>query len=64
MAQVSKSNSSRVRPPLSQIVPEPEIDEALWTAYRRHDKSAVTEALLRRYLPGLILAVNVRTERD
>jgi hypothetical protein len=27
-----------------------EIDEALWTAYRRYDKSAVTKQLLRRYL--------------
>ena len=27
-----------------------EIDEALWAAYRRYDKSAVTENLLRRYL--------------
>jgi hypothetical protein len=27
-----------------------EIDEALWAAYRRYDKSAVMEKLLRRYL--------------
>jgi hypothetical protein len=27
-----------------------EIDEALWAAYRRYDKSAVTQKLLRRYL--------------
>lgn len=27
-----------------------EIDEALWAAYRRYDKSAVTQNLLRRYL--------------
>lgn len=60
MARVSKLNSSRVRPPLSQSVPEHEIDEALWAAYRRYDKSAVTEALLRRYLPGLTSAVNGR----
>jgi hypothetical protein len=26
------------------------MDEALWTAYRCHDKSAVTMNLLRRYL--------------
>jgi hypothetical protein len=27
-----------------------EIDEALWAVYRRYDKSAVTQNLLRRYL--------------
>jgi hypothetical protein len=27
-----------------------EIDEALWDAYRRFDKSAVIEKLLRRYV--------------
>jgi hypothetical protein len=37
---------------------EHEIDEALWTAYRRHDKSAVTDQLLRHYLPALILTSN------
>jgi hypothetical protein len=36
------------------------IDEALWGAYRCHDKSAVTENLLRRYLPKLTLVPNVR----
>jgi hypothetical protein len=27
-----------------------DLDEALWAAYRRHDKTAVTEGLLRRYI--------------
>ena len=27
-----------------------DLDEALWAAYWRHDKNAVTEELLRRYL--------------
>src|SRR4029077_15173737 len=45
-----KSKSSRVRAPDPQSVPDCEIDEALWAAYRRYDKSAVTKQLLRRYL--------------
>jgi hypothetical protein len=35
--------------PLAALANE-DFDEALWTAYRRHDKTAVTEGLLRRYL--------------
>jgi hypothetical protein len=27
-----------------------DLDEALWAAFRRHDTTAVTEGLLRRYL--------------
>jgi hypothetical protein len=27
-----------------------DLDEALWAAYRRHDKTEVTEGLLRRYI--------------
>jgi hypothetical protein len=30
-------------PPDSQSAADYEIDEALWAAYRRHDKSAVTK---------------------
>lgn len=45
-----KSNSSRVRTPDPQSAADCEIDEALWAAYRRSDKSAVTKQLLRRYL--------------
>jgi hypothetical protein len=45
-----KSNSSRVRAPDRQSAADCEIDEALWAAYRRSDKSAVTKQLLRRYL--------------
>ena len=41
-----------------------DIDEALWTAYRRHDKSAVTENLLRRYIPGRAFIRNVSAARD
>jgi hypothetical protein len=44
------SNSSRVTLPDSRSIDDCEIDEALWAAYRRYDKSAVTEELLRRYL--------------
>jgi hypothetical protein len=36
-----------------------DIDEALWTAYRRCDKNAVTENLLCRYLPELTIIPNV-----
>jgi hypothetical protein len=45
-----KSNSSRVRAPDPQSAADCEIDEALWAAYRRSDKSAVTKQLLRRYI--------------
>ena len=40
-----------------------DIDEALWTAYRRYDKSAVTEQLLRRYLTALAFLPNESTAR-
>lgn len=45
-----KSNFSRPRLPDSRSAADCEIDEALWAAYRRSDKSAVTKQLLRRYL--------------
>ena len=45
-----KSKSSRVRAPDPRSAADYEIDEALWAAYRRYDKSAVTKQLLRRYL--------------
>ena len=48
-----KSNSSRVRTPHPQSAADCEIDGALWAAYRRYDKSAVTKQLLRRYLTTL-----------
>ena len=38
-----------------------EIDEALWAAYRRYDKSAVTQNLLRRYL---VTAKAIRRRRN
>jgi hypothetical protein len=41
-----------------------DIDEALWVAYRCYDKSAVTENLLRRYLPELTFIPNVSADRD
>lgn len=50
MSIKSKSNSSRARLPDSRRAADCEIDEALWAAYRRYDKSAVTKQLLRRYL--------------
>jgi hypothetical protein len=31
-------------------VPDKHMDEALWAAYHRHDKRAVTKELLQRYL--------------
>ena len=40
------------------------IDEALWAAYRCSDKNAVTENLLRRYLPELTFIPNVNGARD
>ena len=51
--QKAKANSSRVRRPHSRSAPDYQIDKALWAAYRRYDKSAVTEKLLRNYLPRL-----------
>jgi len=48
--QQAKANSSRVRRPQSRSAPDYRIDEALWAAYRRYDRSAVTEKLLRKYL--------------
>jgi len=45
-----KSKSSRISAPDPQSAADCEIDEALWAAYRRYDKSAVTKQLLRRYL--------------
>jgi hypothetical protein len=55
----SKSNSSRPRLPDSRSAADCEIDEALWAAYRRYDKSAVTKQLLRRYLTaGAAVATN------
>ena len=59
----SKSNSSRLRPLFSRSASDYEIDEALWAAYRRYDKSAVTEQLLRRYLTALAFLLNESTAR-
>jgi hypothetical protein len=41
-----------------------DIDEALWTAYRRSDKNAVAENLLGRYLPGLTMIPNAVRESE
>lgn len=41
-----------------------DIDEALWAAYRRVDKGAVTVNLLRRYLPKLSFIPNANAARD
>src|SRR6188474_2006684 len=60
MSLNSKSNSSRPRLPDSRSAADCEIDEALWAAYRRYDKSAVTKQLLRRYLTaGAAVATNL-----
>ena len=51
MARVQpKSNPPHVKPSHPHPTPDYETDEALWAAYRRYDKSAVTAKLLRRYL--------------
>ena len=36
------------------------VDEALWDAYRRYDKTAVMERLISRYLPALAFAAKAR----
>ena len=38
------------------------VDEALWDAYRRYDKTAVMERLISRYLPALAFAARARGE--
>jgi hypothetical protein len=45
-----KSSLARLRGRHTRTASEHEIDEALWAAYRRYDKTAVTQNLLRRYL--------------
>jgi hypothetical protein len=53
MARVRpKSNPQQVKSSHPHPTPDYETDEALWAAYRRYDKSAVTAKLLRRYLRG------------
>jgi hypothetical protein len=47
----------------SRGIDDHDIDEALWVAYQCYDKSAVTENLLRRYLPELTFIPNVRADR-
>jgi hypothetical protein len=59
-----KANSSRVRRPHSQSATAYQIDEALWAAYRRYDRSALTEKLLRHYLPALALMPELNASRD
>ena len=49
---------------ITRGIDDNDIDEALWSAYRCCDKNAVTENLLRRYLPELILIPNVSAARD
>lgn len=56
-----KSSLARLRGRRTRSASEHEIDEALWAAYRRYDKSAVTQNLLRRYLT---LAKAVRRRRN
>jgi hypothetical protein len=51
MARVRpKSNPPHAKPSHPHPTPDYETDEALWAAYRRYDKSAVTAKLLHRYL--------------
>jgi hypothetical protein len=45
-----QSNLAHVKPGHPHPSPDYETDEALWAAYRRYDKGAVTAKLLRRYL--------------
>jgi hypothetical protein len=49
---------------MTRGIDDHDIDEALWSAYRCCDKSAVTENLLRRYLPDLSCIANVSATRD
>ena len=46
-------------------IDDPDIDRALWAAYRCHDKSAVTMNLLRRYLrkPGSLTSFRATWSR-
>ena len=48
----------------TRSIDDHDINEALWTAYRRCDKNAVTENLLRRYLQELTFIPNVSAARD
>jgi hypothetical protein len=48
----------------TRSIDDRDIDEALWTAYRRCDKNAVTENLLRRYLRELTFIPSVSAARD
>jgi hypothetical protein len=48
----------------TRSIDDHDIDEALWTAYRRCDKNAVTENLLCRYLPELTFIPNVSVVRN
>jgi hypothetical protein len=48
----------------TRSIDDDDIDEALWTAYRRCDKNAVTENLLCRYLPELTFIPNASAARD
>ena len=48
----------------TRSIDDHDIDEALWTAYRRSDKNAVTKNLLCRYLPEITIIPNVGAVRD
>jgi hypothetical protein len=59
---LSKSNCSGVSPPDSESAAGRNIDEALWTAYHRYDKSAVTENYFAVYLSKILLQrIDLRT---
>jgi hypothetical protein len=49
-----RSNSCGIRTPNPASVANCEIDEILWQAYRRYDKTTVTKQLLDRYLKRVI----------
>jgi hypothetical protein len=51
--QQAKGNSSRARRPRSRSASDYQIDEARPADYRRYDRSAETEKVLRHCLPGL-----------
>jgi hypothetical protein len=48
----------------SPSIDDHDVDEALWVAYRCYDKSAVTENLVRRFLPELTFIQNVSADRN
>lgn len=60
----TRANSRRVRRPIPRSISDYKIDEALWAAYRRYDKGAVTAKLLRHYPAEAALIPDLNTAPD